>query len=83
MVDVGRGEEIVGNIAADVGGVVDPVGLGLEVAVLADGLLGDLTARVDVALDVVTATLPLPVGGPLGTSLAYAVDVGALRSRGG
>jgi hypothetical protein len=83
VVDVGSGEQVICNIAADVVGVVDPVGLSLEVAVLVDGLLGNLTSRVDVALDVVLATLPLPGGGPLGASLAHTVDIGALSTRGG
>lgn len=83
MVHIGRCEQIICNIAANVSRIIDPVGLGLEVAVLGDGLLGDLTSRVDVALDVVLATLPLPVGVPLGASRADTVDISALRARGG
>ena len=78
MVDISSGEEVVRNIAADVGVRVAPLRSGLQVAELADQLLVDLTSRVDVALHIVVTASPLPIRAPLDAASGQAVDVRAL-----
>lgn len=83
MVDISSGEEIVCNIAADVGVRVAPLCRGLQVAELADQLLCDLTSGVDIALHVVVTACPLPIRAPLDAASRQAIDVRALRARRG
>lgn len=80
VVNVSSSEQVVRNIAADVGVGVAPLSRSLQVAELAHQLLRDLASRVDVALHVVIATRPLPVGSPLDAIAGVTIDISALRT---
>lgn len=80
-VRVGAGEEVVGDVGADVPVVVVPLHHAGHGVYAGDGAAPlDGSARVGVALDVVLAARPLPRAAPADVVRRAAVDVGALRS---
>lgn len=64
VVDVAGGEEVVGDVGADVGVADAPDGGGGHGGDLRDELLAEVAGGVGVALDVVLPAVPLPGGGP-------------------
>lgn len=82
MVDVAGGEEVVGDVGADVGVADAPDGGGGHGGDLRDELLAEVAGGVGVALDVVLPAVPLPGGGPGDGGAGGGVEGRALRAGG-
>ena len=80
MVRVGGGEEVVGDVSTDIVAAVRPLGLGGQASNVLDEALGagQLASAVRVALDVVLAAGPRPLGVPGDAHVPHAVHVRAL-----
>lgn len=82
VVGIRRREQIIGDVGAHIAALVPPHGHAGDAADAADdALVGELAARVRVALDVVLAAGPRPVRVPRHAVGVDAVDVGALVAR--
>jgi hypothetical protein len=81
VVGVGSREDVVGDVGADVAGLVVPGDAGGHALDVADlEALGELLAGVGVALDIVLAALPVPLGGPADARVGGPVNSGALAA---
>lgn len=83
MVDIRRGEEIVGHVRADARVVIAPLGGGGDPADLADELLVKAQAGVGVALNRVLPAGPVPFRRPRCARAGGGVHGGALRAGAG
>jgi len=85
VVGVRGSEHIVGNVGTNaVTGLVVPLDVGGQALHVADlDAPGELLASVGVALDVVLAARPLPLGGPAHTGAGGALDGSALAAGAG
>ena len=79
MVGIGSREEIIGDVGTDIVALVAPLGHAGDAANVTDEPLGaELLAGVGVALDIVLAAGPVPVGVPRDAAAVDVVDVRAL-----